>query len=211
MLFELTEVLTCPRCGPRHGLILLVQASEGRRVRRGWLGCANCGTDFPVRRGVADLRLEPETWQPAEPFLGDDLAVKIAALSGLTEGPGYLLLDEPLRDLAGDVADLIPGVEVLALGLGDDEEERPGVSRILCDRGIPVADYRLRAAAGTPGEDRLRLQTLARTVMPRGRLVALDLGGRGVEALERFGLELLGHEGRTVVAERKRYDSSSPD
>lgn len=188
---------------------MLVQESQERRVHRGWLGCPNCGADYPVREGVADLRLEPGGPEPARVLTGDDLALKAAALSGLSEGPGYVLLDEPLRDVAGEVADLLPGVEILTLGLGPEVEERPGVSRVLCDRGIPVADYRLKAAVGAPGEDGTRLHDLARTVMPRGRLVALDLDVSGVAALEEWGLELLAREGRTAVAERKRYEPAA--
>ena len=38
----LTDTLTCPRCGPDFGLILLAERIEGRRVMDGHLGCANC-------------------------------------------------------------------------------------------------------------------------------------------------------------------------
>ena len=34
----LTDLLFCPRCGPQHGLILLANRLEERRVLDGWLG-----------------------------------------------------------------------------------------------------------------------------------------------------------------------------
>ena len=47
----LTDALTCPRCGPEHGLILLADAIEERRVVSGKLGCPNCRTTFPIAGG----------------------------------------------------------------------------------------------------------------------------------------------------------------
>ena len=52
----LTDHLRCPRCGPEHGLVLLGERIEARRVLEGVLGCANCRERYPVRGGSADLR-----------------------------------------------------------------------------------------------------------------------------------------------------------
>jgi uncharacterized protein YbaR (Trm112 family) len=48
----LTDILTCPRCGPAFGLILLAEQTAGRRVLQGVLGCANCRERYPVRDGA---------------------------------------------------------------------------------------------------------------------------------------------------------------
>ncbi|HWK89996.1 MAG TPA: Trm112 family protein, partial [Longimicrobium sp.] len=53
----LTDLLTCPRCGPEHGLVLLADRIEERRVVRGRLGCPNCRETYPVAGTVADLRV----------------------------------------------------------------------------------------------------------------------------------------------------------
>lgn len=55
----LTDRLTCPRCGPTFGLILLAERMVDRRVRDGTLGCPNCRDAFPVVDGFADLRAPP--------------------------------------------------------------------------------------------------------------------------------------------------------
>ena len=52
----LTDRLTCPRCGPSFGLILLADRMNDRRVVDGVLGCPNCRDGFPVRDGFGDLR-----------------------------------------------------------------------------------------------------------------------------------------------------------
>ncbi|CAN5892792.1 hypothetical protein BH23GEM9_BH23GEM9_02320 [soil metagenome] len=49
----LTDILTCPRCGPAFGLILLTDRTAERRVLDGVLGCANCREKYPVRGGAA--------------------------------------------------------------------------------------------------------------------------------------------------------------
>lgn len=53
----LSDLLTCPRCGPMYGLVLLPYEVSDRRVRSGVLGCANCRERYPVEGGVADLRV----------------------------------------------------------------------------------------------------------------------------------------------------------
>lgn len=53
----LSDLLTCPRCGPGYGLVLLPYEASDRRVRTGVLGCANCRERYPVEEGVADLRV----------------------------------------------------------------------------------------------------------------------------------------------------------
>ena len=205
MLFELTELLTCPRCGPTVGLILLVEELSERRVHRGWLGCPKCHHDYPVREGVADLRLTPESsvGPPAPPDEGD-LPVKIAALSGLSEGPGYVLIDARLAHVAAEVTDLLPEFEVIAFGMAPEgPSERQGVSWILADSYFPLVLYRLRAAAIAPGGDGALVAAAARVVGPGGRLVLFDATETDNAAVRESGLEVIACDGGTTVAERK--------
>ena len=55
----ITDVLTCPRCGPEFGLILLAREVRDRRVLEGRLGCFNCREEYPVTGGFGDLRFPP--------------------------------------------------------------------------------------------------------------------------------------------------------
>jgi uncharacterized protein YbaR (Trm112 family) len=52
MHIVLTDVLTCPRCGPEFGLILLAHHVEARRVSSGALGCSNCREKYPIVEGA---------------------------------------------------------------------------------------------------------------------------------------------------------------
>ncbi len=60
MDLRLTDLLACPRCGPPHGLVLLADRVEDRRVLEGVLGCPNCRGRWTVRAGLADLRMPGE-------------------------------------------------------------------------------------------------------------------------------------------------------
>src|SRR5690606_8442394 len=53
MHIVLTDLLTCPRCGPAHGLILVADGLAERRVLDGALGCANCREKYEIRDGAA--------------------------------------------------------------------------------------------------------------------------------------------------------------
>jgi uncharacterized protein YbaR (Trm112 family) len=205
VLFQLTDLLTCPRCGPTHGLILLAQQVKDRRVQRGWLGCPHCRTDYPVTDGVADLRLDPAAdRQPGPPLEEEDLALKIVALSGLAEERGYLLLDERLAHVADAVAQLAPDLEVISVKPAPDGfREGRGVSRLLSEVRFPLVEYRLRAVAIAPARDQELVAAAARRVAAGGRLLLFDAGDVDLKEVEASGLVIVAAEGGTAVAERE--------
>lgn len=206
MFFELTDLLTCPRCGPTHGLVLLAQEVEDRRVKSGWLGCPNCRHDYPVTDGTADLRLDPEAArEPRGPVEDRELAVKVLALSGMSDERGYLVVGEGIAHAAAAVAELAPELEVVVLvGAPGDATEERGVSRVLTDVPYPLAEYSLRAAVIAPGGDPELVTAAARRIAAGGRLVLFDASDVDVEAARRSGLSIVASETGTAVAERKR-------
>jgi uncharacterized protein YbaR (Trm112 family) len=203
--FELTDLLTCPRCGPAFGLVLLVEEVEERRVKRGWLGCPNCRHDYPVENGVADLRRDPGTpGAPRPAFEGEDLALKIVALSGLADERDYLLLDERLAHSAVAVVELAPELEVIVVRTTPDElTEQHGISRVLSDGRFPLVEHRLRGVAIAPGANRELVAAAARHVTTGGRLVLFDAADVDLDEAECAGLTVVAAEGGTAVAERK--------
>jgi len=76
----LTNILSCPRCGPEFGLVLLADRVEDRRVVEGRLGCPNCREQYPVARGVLDARLPAD--RPAPPPAAAGTESPEAALPG---------------------------------------------------------------------------------------------------------------------------------
>ena len=204
-----TDRLTCPRCGPEFGLILLADRTGGdRRVLDGTLGCANCRDGFPVRDGFGDLRAPPRGDLPegrAEaPDAGDpDEAERLQALLGIVQGPGMVALVGRPATHARVLADRIEGVEILAVDAGAagwPEEDR--ITRFVARPGLPVFSRTLRGVVVDGSLGAHWVDEAARVLAPRNRLVVVEAGEETVGRLEDAGLQLLAAEAGTVVAAR---------
>jgi uncharacterized protein YbaR (Trm112 family) len=197
----LTDILTCPRCGPGFGLIVLADRIEDRRVLSGGLGCANCRNEYPVRDGIADLRTAPATPGAPPPAPNDpERAFRLAALSGIADRQGTLLVAGAEPDMVEEMARLLPNAQLV--GIGSTPPGRTGsVSWVLAGGGLPFRDRSLLAAAILGPPDPAVLTDLARVMLPGGRLV---LDGAGAEAAASLGRAewtlLLDQEGVAVAS-----------
>ena len=147
----LTDRLTCPRCGPDFGLILLAKRLAERRVLDGALGCPNCRDQFPIEGGFADLRPPPRdplaTALPAED-LDIEATNRLAALLGVSEGPGTIALVGSVAVHAAVLADRLPEIEVVAVDAATRVEvERDRVSRLVTGVELPFHPWTFRALA----------------------------------------------------------------
>jgi uncharacterized protein YbaR (Trm112 family) len=205
----LTDHLTCPRCGPEFGLILLAERMENRRVLEGWLGCANCREKYPIVDGFADLRTGLVEALPGEGGSapeegGREEAFRLAALLGVTEGPGFVLVVGEAARLAPGIAAVVEGIEVVAVDPSlAGWPEVPGVSRLATGAQLPFFSGTMRAVALTGERAEGLLEEGARVVSRLGRLVVQGAGAGVAERLARVGLEPLVAEGETVVAVRR--------
>jgi len=214
----LTDVLTCPRCGPAFGLVVLADRIEERRVVQGHLGCPNCRSHYPIRARVADLRVgAPPSPQadgasgPADSSDsvdsrgagGEEQAVRLAALMGLAGVSGMALLAGPGSARAAEVAALVPEVQVIALsrsGPATGGGVEPGVSRVLADGdGLPLRGG-LRAAALTGGAEDASLREGLRVLAPGARLVVDPAPPETGARLRVLGAEVLLDEEGVVAA-----------
>lgn len=212
----LTDRLTCPRCGPRFGLILLAERVDDRRVMEGHLGCPNCREHYPVLKGYGDLRppvdrrvssdgpagtSDPGS-TPDEAVARDvEGALRLAALLGVERGPGFLLLMGPSARLAGRLAAMVGGIEVVAVGPGLKAlAESPGVSRMAFHKGIPFYDASFQGVALQGEWIPPHLGEALRVVRPGARIVLLDLTEQDRTRLEEAGLEFLLVTGKALVA-----------
>lgn len=206
----LTDVLSCPRCGSRFGLVLLADEVADRRVLEGWLGCANCRERYRVSEGFADLRPQPAsplhaagsgpapTAAPASP----EPATRLAALMGLAPGPrNFSLLVGDVARLAPAVAELVEGAEVVAVDPGAVAwREAAGVSRMAVGATLPFFNRSMRGVALSGKAGGALLEEGARVLHPMGRLVLQDVPGEVVERLAAAGLRVAAREGATAVA-----------
>ena len=196
----LTDKLTCPRCGPDHGLILLADRVEARRVYAGKLGCPNCRQHYAVRDGIAEMKVD-ETSDVA-----GDVAIeagKLAALLGVTEGPAMVLLLGGFEPIADAIADMLAEVEVIiAHGEVAAAAERMGVSRLRIGAAIPLHDRSMRAAAVANGGELAAVREAARVCGIAGRLVVFGASEEVRSWLGANGLRIMAEQGEILVAVR---------
>jgi uncharacterized protein YbaR (Trm112 family) len=214
VLLDLTEILACPSCGPPNGLILLVESAEGRRVRRGTLGCPQCEESFPIEDGC--IRLGPFVIESASDSPRDDApdstvvretGILLAALCALDGKRGYVLLGPGLQHVAGELGSLVPAVEVVQVG--------PAADAVVptAGPGLPFLDDGFVAAAFQPAGAVLPADG-ARVVRVGGRIVVL---GELSPARAQLGasVRLLAADERASVFVREgrtaRYSATLPD
>ena len=202
MFILLTDVLRCPRCGPEFGLVALADRVEERRVVEGRLGCSNCREQFPVRGGVADLRTGPvEAPTPSAPSADrQEAAVRIAALLGLAQPGGTVLVAGPGALLAPDLAPLAAGTEFVALLPAPAGGAGEGVTRMAVGPRLPFADRSVRAMALTGGADDVALAEALRVVAPGGRVMVEGAGPEVAAAFVAAGAEVLLEQDGVVLA-----------
>ena len=209
MYLLLTDILACPRCGPEFGLVLLADRIAERRVMEGRLGCPNCREQYPIHHGVLDVRTSTGAAGGAESpspenAVGDDeaAAVRLAALLGLADARGTVLIAGPGAALADAVSALVEEVEAVAFTPDPPVggEERAGVSRIVGGGRFPFRDRTLRGVALTGGGDEARLAEALRVLQPGARVVVDHAAEATAERLEALGAQVILDQEGTVVA-----------
>ena len=197
----LTDILTCPRCGPEFGLILLADRLEERRVVQGSLGCSNCREMYPIEGGTVDLRIAEGA--PAPAAVHDaDAAVRLAALLGLAGAGGTVLVAGPGAELAPAIAALVPGLQVVAFTAHlVAEGGSAGVSRVAGGPAFPMRGGMLRGVALT-GRAETPLAEALRVLAPGARLVLEPAAEGASEELRGLGAEVLLEQEGVVVAQK---------
>ncbi len=211
----LTDRLTCPRCGPDFGLILLAHEVRERRILGGEFGCANCRETYPVEDGFGDLRPPPRKplgheGAGAEDGGGnatDDVreeALRLAALMGVTEGPGTVLIQGPAAVHASAVSAMVGGIEVVAADPSmRGQGEREGVSRMVAGPGLPFMSSCLRAVVLSGAVREEDIPEALRVLVPRGRVVVLGTTPGTRPVVEGSGGRVVLEEDGVLVAERE--------
>lgn len=203
----LTDRLTCPRCGPEFGLILLADRLEDRRVLEGALGCPNCRDRYPIREGFGDLRPPPRIGLHDEETLAapdSPTLMEVAGLLGVTEGVGHVALLGRMAGHADALAEKLEVVEVVGIASGlRSWDEAEGVSRLIAGSRLPFRAQSLRGAALFGDEGPLDAHELARVVARLGRVVVWGGVDGWDSALETAGMKVLVSETTAVVAARQ--------
>ena len=209
----LTDRLACPRCGPDFGLILLADQVENQRVTEGRLGCPNCRDQYPIKAGFGDLRVSPrsplEVSKPGakEDSLDPEEALRFAASLGVTSGPGTILVVGPASRYSKALADLVGGIEVVALdGDGLCREESEGVSRMVASTGIPFFSGSFRGVLVSGKSTEGDLKEAVRVLAPSGRVVVLQGYPGADQYLSALGLEIILDDDGVLVAQSNQAE-----
>ena len=207
MFAPLSDIVTCPRCGPAFGLIMLADRVADRRAYDAWLGCANCRERYRVQDGFADLRFGPALENGAGLQSSTEEAARLAAFLGVTEGPALVLLVGAGAQNAAALADMIEGVEVVGTWSPlADQPERAGVSRFASTQDVlPFRDASMNGVALTDEASFGLIAEAARVVMPRSRVVIASGTPEVTARVERAGLHVLAKSDRGTVAQRKSF------
>lgn len=204
MHIVLTDVLACPRCGPEFGLIVQADALHDRRVVSGRLGCANCREEYPIHEGVADLRVGagPQVTQAPAGASLEERALRVAALLGVGEGEGVVVVVGGEPELVAEMDRLLPNAQLLGAAA------RPpagSVMRlqdwILHGSALPLRSRSARGVALLSGGDAL-LDEAARVLAPGARVVLDPASAEVVSELVARGLEVLLQQDGVAVASR---------
>jgi uncharacterized protein YbaR (Trm112 family) len=169
MFIELTDHLRCPSDHDESFLVLLPERMEGRSVRAGHLGCPVCGRTFQVTDGVLDTGDAPAPGVPSESVLD---AGALTTLVGLHGPGGYLILVGPVASLWSDVAELVPGVALVAVNPPGEISDTPELSVLRGDR-LPIKSGSMRGVVlGRPFAAAPHwIRESARVVLPGLRVV----------------------------------------
>jgi uncharacterized protein YbaR (Trm112 family) len=169
MFIELTDHLRCPVEHEESFLVLLPDRVEGRSVLAGQLGCPVCGRTFELKNGILDLGGAPAWPEENETVLD---AGAVTALAGLHGPGGYLTLVGSVASLWHEVAELNPGVALVAVNPPPGVADAPGISVLQAGR-IPLKSRSMRGVVlgKTFGGNPEWVSEAARAVLPGLRVV----------------------------------------
>ncbi len=152
---------------------LVARADEltARHIVAGELGCPVCSARYPVRAGVVDFALGASS--PCELIAREGLAVRAAALLGLAEPGGVVVLAGEWTAAANEILDMTEQVQLLALDYDNALRSGGALSLALIADVLPLAAGSVRGIAlDEPHATTSLLAGAARALAAGGRLLA---------------------------------------
>ncbi len=126
-------------------------------------------------------------------------ALRLAAVLGVTSGPGLVVVSDGHRDEAVPLARLVRGIEVVVVGWGGRGLVGEGVSAFVTGPKLPLRDRVARGVVAEGGDGVGWWGECLRVVMPGGRIVITGATGEAREWVVAAGLVRLLDEGGVVV------------
>ncbi len=170
MFIELVDALRCPHQHEESWLVASADRMEHRHIVDGRIGCPVCSAEFPIRAGVVDFRASPSAAVPQPIVAGAGVAMRIAALLGLTDHTGFAVLLGEWGAYAGEVAG-VAETPLIVIDPPADVTGAPGVSVLRCDGELPLATGAARGIA-VDARNEARMASALRAVRTGGRILA---------------------------------------
>jgi uncharacterized protein YbaR (Trm112 family) len=196
---ELIDLLRCPRVHEESWLVAAFYKMQDRFVIEGRLGCPVCSASYSVTGGVADLREEQGNLDLAPKAVpaacGEDEAMRVAAMLGLTKPGSVAVLVGMNADLAGKVSALSSARVIVLNARTPQSSETENVALVRSGSRFPFAAASIDGLMLEGGSPESSGTESLRVLRPGGRLVAdaaLALSGSFRE---------LARDDRYVVAE----------
>jgi hypothetical protein len=165
------DSLRCVRVHEDSWLVARADKLTNRHIVSGELGCPVCGARYPVHDGVADFAEGGSA--PRQYAAREEMAVRAAALLGLAEPGGVVVLAGEWSAAANEMLEMTENVQLLALDYASDLRSGGALSLALIGDVLPLAAGSVRgialdAAHATPS----LLTGAARALAAGGRLLA---------------------------------------
>jgi uncharacterized protein YbaR (Trm112 family) len=195
MFIELTDHLRCPVDHEEQFLVLLPYRMEGRSVREGQLGCPICHRSFTLVDGVFDVGGAPGVEDTTSALDAESLST----LVGLGGPGGYLVLVGAPAAGWREVAELNPGVGLVAVNPPPDVADQATLSVVRGDR-LPLKSHSMRGVAlgRRFAADPVWVGEAARVLLPGLRVVG-ESADPATEAID-----LMASAGGVWVGTRRR-------
>lgn len=158
---------------PHEDSWLVARADEldARHIVRGELGCPICASRYPVWEGVVDFAAGSS--RPRDVPEEQGLALRAAALLGLTEPGGLVVLAGEWSACALELLEMTDGVQLLALDYAAGLESGGALSLALVGDVLPLAAACAKGIALDASHATASLlEGAARALVPGGRLIA---------------------------------------
>jgi hypothetical protein len=171
MFLELVDSLRCVQSHEDSWLVARADELDARHIVRGELGCPVCATRYPVRAGVVDFTAGAS--RAREHTAEQGMALRAAALLGLTEPGGLVVLAGAWSACADELLGMIDGVQLLALDFAAGTESGGALSLALIADVLPLAAGCARGIAlDLEHSTGSLLAGAAAALAPGGRLIA---------------------------------------
>jgi uncharacterized protein YbaR (Trm112 family) len=171
MYIELVDSLRCLTPHEDSWLVAAVSRMEGRHIVDGVLGCPVCRREYPVRDGVGWFADGDPRPAPLAPTADAERVGRAAALLGLTDPGGIVVIGGAWTECADALAEM-GSAHVVVLDAAPSAASPQEVSALRIADRLPFAIGGVRAVA--LGADVARpplFESAVAVLRPRGRLV----------------------------------------